>query len=108
MTDLKNIAPKEIIKGFHGRFVHTANNTLAWWEVKKGAVLPRHSHVHEQVTQVLEGSFQLTVEDQTYICGPGKILVIPPDVTHEGIALTDCKIFDLFAPSRPEYTNNKD
>ncbi len=108
MTDINSIKPSEIIEGFQGRFVHTQHNTLAWWEVKKGAVLPRHSHEHEQVTQVLEGTFRLTVGNETFICEPGMVKVIPPHVEHEGIALTDCKIFDLFAPSRPEYHNNED
>jgi quercetin dioxygenase-like cupin family protein len=108
MIDIHNTKPKEIIEGFHGRFVHTKNNTLAWWEVKKGAVLPRHSHEHEQVTQVLEGRFQLTVANDTFICEPGQVKIIPPHIEHEGVALTDCKIFDLLAPSRPEYQNDED
>lgn len=107
MVELKTIKATEIIKGFSGRFVHTQHNTLAWWEVKKDAVLPRHSHENEQVTQILEGTFKLTVAHETFICKPGFVKVIPPNVEHEGVALTDCKIFDLFAPGRPEYRNDE-
>lgn len=107
MIDLSASNSKEIIPGFKGKFVHTKNNTLAWWEIEQGAILPRHSHIHEQVTQVLEGSFQLTVGNETHICKPGKIKVIPPNVEHEGVALTHCKIFDLFAPTRPEYNTDE-
>ncbi|XLS29853.1 cupin domain-containing protein [Flavobacteriaceae bacterium M23B6Z8] len=108
MINLSTKNSKEIIPGFTGKFVHTQNNTLAWWDIQKGAVLPRHSHVHEQVTQVLEGRFRLTVGEETHICEPGNLIVIPPHVEHEGVALTPCKIFDLFAPARPEYHTNED
>ena len=103
MIDLSTIEPKEIIKGFKARFVHTDNATIAFWEVEKGAILPMHSHIHEQTTQVLEGKFQLTIGDETNVYTHGFIAVIPSNVLHSGIALTDCKIFDVFCPVREDY-----
>jgi len=103
MIDLSTLEPREIIKGFKGRFVHTENATLAFWEVEKGAVLPVHSHIHEQTTQVLEGRFQLTIGDVTNIYTNGFVAVISSNVVHSGIALTDCRIFDVFCPVREDY-----
>jgi hypothetical protein len=45
-VDISKIEPKEIIKGFKGKFIHTENSTLAFWEVEKGASIPLHSHIH--------------------------------------------------------------
>ena len=34
----------ELMPGFTARIIHTGNMTIALWEIKKGAVLPRHQH----------------------------------------------------------------
>jgi len=102
-VEISQIEPKELIKGFNGRFVHTENATLAFWEIKAGAALPEHSHFHEQVSYVQEGRFELTVDGETRVYEPGLMAVIPSNVVHSGKALTDCKILDVFCPVREEY-----
>lgn len=104
--DVSKIEQKEIIKGFKARFIHTANTTLAFWEVEKGAAIPLHSHIHEQTTQVLEGKFELTIGDETKTYENGFVAVIPSNVIHGGVALTDCKLFDVFSPVREDYKNS--
>jgi quercetin dioxygenase-like cupin family protein len=103
MIDVSNLPSKTILKGFKAQFIHTEKSTLGFWEVEKGAILPMHAHFHEQVTQVLEGKFELTIGDKTQIYEAGFIAVIPPNVMHGGIALTNCKIFDIFMPVREDY-----
>jgi quercetin dioxygenase-like cupin family protein len=103
MIEIASIQPREIIKGFHARFIHSQNATIAYWDVEKGAILPMHAHIHEQYTQVLEGKFELTVQDVPHLCEAGFAIVIPSKVRHGGIALTDCKILDIFTPVRTDY-----
>ena len=105
IVDISKIEPKEIIKGFKGRFIHTENTTLAFWEVEKGASIPLHSHIHEQTTQVVEGKFELTVDDETKIYENGLVAVITSNVVHGGVALSNCKLFDVFSPVREDYKN---
>ena len=100
---LKDIEPKEIIKGYHGRFIHMDTYTLGFWEVEAGAEIPIHSHVHEQTTQVIEGEFQMTVDGKTEIYTPGMIVKIPSHVPHGGKAITNCKLSDVFCPAREDY-----
>ena len=104
--DLADITPTEKIPGFHGKFVHMEGVTLAYWEVKAGSILPEHSHVNEQSSQVTEGQFELTIDGKTEIYVPGQVATVPAHVVHSGRALTDCKITDVFAPARPEYSND--
>ena len=104
-VDFSKIEPKEIMKGFKGKFIHTENTTLAFWEIEKGASIPLHSHFHEQTTQVVEGKFKLTVAGETKIYENGLVAVIPSNVVHGGVALTDCKILDVFSPVRQDYQN---
>jgi quercetin dioxygenase-like cupin family protein len=100
---LEQIQPREQFKGFHGRFIHTAYMTLAFWDVEEGAAIPLHSHSNEQVMQVLEGSFELTVGEETALYEKDTVIVIPPHVLHGGHAVTACKLLDVFSPVREDY-----
>ena len=101
--DLDSIEEREIVPGYHARFIHSEKMTLAYWRVEAGASLPAHSHMHEQVANVLEGEFELTLDGETHHLTPGKVLIIPPDVPHSGTAITDCRLLDVFYPTREDY-----
>jgi len=101
--DLTTIASKELFPGYHGKLIHTQHMSIAFWEVEKGAAVPHHSHMNEQVMEVLEGEFELTVDGVTTIYTPGTLIVIPPNVPHSGKAITSCKLMDVFSPTREEY-----
>ena len=102
-TQLEDIKPREIVPGYVARFVHTENMTFAYWTIEAGASLPSHQHPHEQVANLLEGEFELTLEGQTHILKPGSVLVIPSQASHSGKAVTDCRILDVFHPCREDY-----
>ena len=100
---LAEIVPKEIMPGYHGKLIHTQNMSLAFWEVEAGAKVPEHAHMNEQVMQVLEGKFEFTLDGVTKTYEPGDLVIIPPHVSHSGLALTPCKLMDVFSPTREEY-----
>ena len=93
----------EMIKGFKGRFFHTNSSTIAFWEIEKGAILPEHSHIHEQTTQVIEGKLEMTIDDKKMVLEPGMIVNIPSNIKHRGRAITTCKLTDTFCPVREDY-----
>ena len=93
----------EMIKGFKGRFFHTNSSTIAFWEIEKGAILPEHSHIHEQTTQVIEGKLEMTIDDKKMVLKPGMIVNIPSNIKHSGRAITTCKLTDTFCPVREDY-----
>lgn len=101
--ELESIESKELIPGFDVRFIHTDSMTFAHWVIKAGAVLPEHSHEHEQVAHVLEGEFELTIDGQSMVVKPGTVGVIPSNAVHSGRAITDCRIMDVFNPIREDY-----
>lgn len=101
---LKDIPSKELLPGFTGRMIHTNNMTLAWWDIKKGSILPEHHHEHEQVAaQVISGELELTLEGETRVMKAGDIAVIPSNAVHSGRAITDCQVLDVFSPVREDY-----
>ena len=103
LKELKDIPTKETFPGYTGRFIHTETMTFAYWDVKAGSAAPEHAHIHEQVAQVLEGKFLLTVDGNPIELEQGKMIVIPSNVKHSGIAITDCKLLDVFSPVREDY-----
>jgi len=103
LRDLDEQKAREAAPGYEVKFVHTPSITIAYWTVKAGSTLPEHDHPHEQVVNVIEGTFEMNVEGRTFLLEPGKVLVIPPEKKHSGKALGPCRIIDVFHPSRDDY-----
>ena len=103
VINLNDSAPREMMRGFNGCFVHTEGITFVEWHVTAGALLPEHSHPHEQVTAVQEGEFEMTIAGSKNHLTPGSVAVIPSNVLHSGRAVTDCTIIDVFHPVREDY-----
>lgn len=102
-VEMFDLQEREPVPGYHVRFVHSGSMTLAYWDVEAGAALPEHRHPHEQVSTVVEGTFEMTLDGQARQLDPGTVAVIPPDVPHRGVALTHCRIIDAFHPVREDY-----
>ncbi len=103
--DLNSIEEKEIVPGFFARFVHSENMTIAYWNIKAGSSLPSHSHPHEQISSMIKGEFELTVDCTPHILKANDVFIIPSNTAHSGKAITDCKIIDTFYPVREDYTS---
>lgn len=101
--DLPQIPEKEIVPGFFGRMIHTDHMTVAHFRILKGSVLPEHHHPHEQVTNIISGSLEMTIGGVKQVCKPGSVAVIPSNIPHSGVALTDCIVVDVFQPTREDY-----
>lgn len=101
--NLDEITEREIVPGYRAKFIHADGMTIAYWEVEAGAALPEHSHPHEQIANVLEGEFELTVAGESRILVPGQVAVIPGDVPHSGRAVSACRLLDAFQPAREDY-----
>lgn len=101
--DLSQQEEKELVPGFHVKFVHTNNMTFAYWWIEAGAVLPDHSHHHEQVVNLIEGELELSLDGEVRKLSPGQVVIIPPNAAHSGKAVTPCRVIDVFHPVREDY-----
>ena len=97
------IVEREPFPGYKGRFIHGLQMTIADWTIAEGARFPEHSHPHEQIVHVLDGTFELTVGTETRVLQPGTAAVIPPGTRHGGRALSACRLIDVFHPVREDY-----
>lgn len=100
---LETLTVREIFPGFRARVVHGERTSQSWVDIDAGAAFPEHAHPHEQVVNVLAGTLELVCDGVVHTLEPGQVLVIPPNVPHEGRALTACRVLDIFAPVREDY-----
>lgn len=101
--NLDDLVANELIPGFNGKMIHTDGMTLAYWDIKKDSELKEHQHPQEQVVNMLEGEFEITVQGTSHHLIKGDILAIEGNQPHSGRAITDCKILDVFTPVRDDY-----
>lgn len=104
---LSDLPDLEIAQGIHAHAVTAENVTVLHVRIDKGALLPEHAHVNEQVINVIDGQLKLTVQGETHILEPGKVMVLPSNVPHSGKALTDVKVVDVFYPVREDFRGSK-
>lgn len=76
--------------------------------LRKGSIVPTHSHDNEQITYVLEGALKFVIEGKELIVRGGEILVIPSNVPHSAEALEDTVDLDIFCPPRADWINGTD
>ena len=101
--EISKLPSKEILQGFDAKLIHTENNTISYLSIDANAILPEHSHIHEQITQVTEGELEMTIDGATKILKPGMVAIISSNIKHSGKALTACKVTDIFYPVREDY-----
>ncbi len=104
--------PKENVTEMLDRRLITGDRMmLAHVYLKKGAIVPRHSHENEQLTYILEGALRFWIgEDESEVMDvrAGEVLHIPSHVPHKAEALEDTLDVDIFSPPRQDWLEKTD
>jgi len=82
--------------------------TVARFELKRGGIVPRHSHENEQVSCVLSGTLTFKMKGQEIIVHAGEVLQIPGWLEHEVEVVEDAVVIDVFSPVRQDWINKTD
>jgi quercetin dioxygenase-like cupin family protein len=104
--------PSEAMKGTITRKIITSTKImLGEVRFKKGDIVPRHAHVNEQFTYVVEGvlKFWFGEDDRDeMVVGPGEVVIIPSNLLHRAEAIEDTIEFDIFNPPRQDWIEKTD
>jgi unsaturated pyranuronate lyase len=100
--DLRSAGEIELAPGIKAKIVTTDSMTVSHVNLAAGSILPSHTHPNEQVVNVISGELELVVGETTHLLVPGTVLVLAPDVAHEGRAITDVEVIDVFCPARED------
>jgi quercetin dioxygenase-like cupin family protein len=76
--------------------------------LKKGCVVPEHSHHNEQLTYILQGALKFWIDGREIVVRAGQVLCIPPHMPHKAEALEDTVDLDVFHPPREDWLNKTD
>ena len=90
------------------RAFHTDGMTVARLQLAAGSIVPRHSHVNEQITNVEQGRLVFLFDDERVEVSAGESLAILPNVSHAVEALEDSVALDLFTPRREDWIQGDD
>jgi quercetin dioxygenase-like cupin family protein len=93
------------------RLVTGERMMLAHVYLKKGCIVPKHSHENEQLTYILEGALRFWIgegEEETLVVSAGEVLHIPGNVPHKAEALEDTLDVDVFSPPRQDWLDKSD
>src|SRR5438874_12614321 len=104
--------PKERLTDKLDRRIITAERMMITHVyLKKGCVVPRHSHENEQITYVLDGALRFRLGEegaQVIDVRAGEVLCIPSDLPHSAEALEDTLDVDIFDPPRRDWLDGTD
>ena len=105
------IALEKVTEMLSRKLVTGEREMLAQIYLKRGCLVPNHSHESEQITYVLEGAlrFHLGADGaQEVIVRAGEVLTIPSNLPHTAEALEDTLDVDIFDPPRQDWLNGTD
>ncbi|MDT5270965.1 MAG: hypothetical protein QOH49_3151 [Acidobacteriota bacterium] len=100
-----------VTDGIERRIITAERMMLAHVYLKKGAVVPLHSHHNEQLTYILEGALRFWIGDEAaepIDIRAGEVLCIPSNVPHKAEALEDTLDVDVFSPPRQDWLDKTD
>jgi quercetin dioxygenase-like cupin family protein len=76
--------------------------------LKKGCIVPEHSHHNEQLTYILDGALKFSIDGREIVVHAGEVLCIPANMPHKAEALEDTVDLDVFNPPRADWINRTD
>jgi len=104
-----NSVAVETLNPLLGRhFVVGQNIMLARVLLKKGCIVPEHSHPNEQLTYIAAGALKFWIDGREIVVNAGECLTIPPNMPHKAEALEDTVDFDVFNPPRADWMSGTD
>ena len=84
-------------------FVYGENSLLARFHLKKGSVLPKHSHPHEQTGYMVSGKMKLFIDGEAFLAEPEDTWSIKGDIEHWVHVIEDSVAIEVFSPLREDY-----
>lgn len=95
ISNLKGIDQKTLVYG--------EKTLMTEFKLKKGSILPKHSHPYEQTGYLVSGHIILTIEKEKYDVNPGDSWCILSGLEHNAEIIEDAVAIEIFSPVREDY-----
>ena len=102
------IALEKVTEMLSRKIVTGDREMLAQVYLKRGCLVPMHSHESEQMTYILQGALKFMVAGEEVTVREGEVLHIPSWIEHQAEALDDTFSLDVFSPIRQDWLDHSD
>lgn len=100
----KNAKPINVLPGLTRRtLAQGLSMMICEFKFDAHVTIPIHSHPHEQVGYLVEGSVEMTIDGKKYKMVKGDSYYAPSNVPHGAYTLEPSVIVDTFCPPREDY-----
>lgn len=110
-TRWEDIPRERLTELLDRRLISGEKVMLAQVFLKKGCVVPMHSHDNEQFSYIQEGALRFWIgseDSEPFVVGAGEVLHLPSGVPHKAEAIEDTVDLDVFAPPRQDWLDKTD
>jgi quercetin dioxygenase-like cupin family protein len=98
---------RQLFEGVHLKTVaHGERTLMARFKMDQGAVIPPHSHPHEQIGILISGRCRFTVDGKSIDAAAGDSWCIAGGVEHSVNVQEDSVVVEVFSPVREDYLND--
>jgi quercetin dioxygenase-like cupin family protein len=100
----KELPQRELRSGVFMRAVAGKNAMMTIFEFQPNTVIPVHEHPHEQISYVIAGEMEFSLDGELKRLHPGEGVIISSHQKHGArIFDTPTKVIDVWHPQREEY-----
>ncbi|MGB5196026.1 MAG: cupin domain-containing protein [Candidatus Deferrimicrobium sp.] len=100
----ENIAPKVLAPGVTARIAAGEKMMFSLVTLAPNAVVPTHTHPHEQMGMLVSGTMEFTIEGETRSLSGNEMYFVPGGAPHAAKAGPGGALaLDAFSPPREEY-----
>lgn len=102
--DINDQPEQQVFDGVSIRTIYGEKLMMSYVHLQPHSIVAEHSHPHEQMGMVLEGTFELTIDGESRTLQEGDTYLIPSHVKHSAKAYDKVAIaLDIFSPPREDY-----
>lgn len=104
VINYQDVAPVKMLEGIYRHtLVYDDDVMLVYFDLRKGADLPLHSHPHAQKGYVIKGVLNFSIYGKIYRLKTGDSYLAPANVEHGAKIIEDAVVIDVFNPAREDY-----
>ena len=106
--DWSKVPQEELNPQFSRKFVNGEKIMIAQLFLKKGCIVPDHSHESEQLSMIVNGKVKFKIDGEEQLLDSNQLVLVPSNKVHGVEALEDSLIYDLFSPIRRDWLEKTD
>jgi len=99
-TSLDALEQEQVSPDYSRRSLIGEKLMVSWARMRKGMRASAHHHPHEQAFWILSGAVDFRLGTERRRCGPGELVLVPPNAEHEVLCLEDTEFVTMLAPPR--------